>query len=500
MSLPTPLIDLAAVKPRRLLPFQFRRVDEAVFLSNDLGEWALLSAAEFSAFVHGTLSTESARFVELCEKGFVAGEMDEQVYRERYWSRRQHVMSGPTLHAFVLTARCNHGCQYCHSSVVGMGQTDTDMSVEMAEKCVDFALQTTSPGLTMEFQGGEPMANWETLSHVVRYATARNRSIGKDLSFSLVSTLSLMTEERLDFLLENRVQICTSIDGPRELHNRVRIYKEGDSWERTTTWLRRINERYQELGLDPSLYRVEALPTITRYALPHWKEIVDTYVELGCRAIFLRILDPFGFAAVTHNKLGYSIDEFLAFYTQAFDYIVELNKRGVQVMERLGAIMLSKMMGHDPNYLDLRSPGGSAIGQIGYHPNGSIYSSDEGRMVAAMGDDIFRLGHVDTCGYRELMSSKRIRALVLSSTNDALPGCVSCAYKPYCGQQPEYNYFTQGSIQGRMPESGWCQKHKGIFDHLVRRLRDADSEEMAIFERWTINRRQEYFLQPVDAA
>ena len=81
-----------------------------------------------------------------------------------------------------------------------------------------------------------------------------------------------------------------------------------------------------------------------------------------------------------------------------------------------------------------------------------------------------------------------------------MPGCVNCAYKPYCGQQPEYNYVTQGSIQGRMPESTWCQKHKGIFDYLVGRLRDADAEERAILERWTINRPQEHFIQPLDPA
>jgi uncharacterized protein len=494
-------IDLEAVDPSRLLPFNFRKVDDAVFVSNALGEWVILNAEEFQSFVHGTLATDSGRFRELCVKGFVAGEIETSDYRERYWSRQQHVMAGPTLHGFVLTERCNHGCQYCHSSVVGMDRTDTDMSLETAEKCVDFALQTPNSGLTIEFQGGEPMANWDTLVHTVRYARERNRIVGKALSFSLVSTLSLMTEERLEFLIENKVQMCTSIDGPRDLHNKVRIYKDGDTWEQSTTWLKRINERYKEMGLDPTLYRVEALPTITRHALPYWKEIVDTYVEMGCRAVFLRILDPFGFAAFTHKKLGYTIDEFLEFYIKALDYILELNKNGVQVMERLAAIMLSKMLGNsDPNYLDLRSPGGSVIGQLAYHPSGKIYSSDEGRMVAAMGDDFFLLGDVHTSDYRDLMTSQRTRALVLASTNDGLPGCVSCAYKPYCGQQPEYNYVTQGSIQGRMPESTWCQKHMGIFDYLARRLRDSDSDEMAIFNRWTINRPQEHFLQPVGSS
>ncbi|HIN85002.1 MAG TPA: His-Xaa-Ser system radical SAM maturase HxsB, partial [Myxococcales bacterium] len=466
------------------------------FISNDLGEYAILKNPDFQAFVEGDLSTESALFRELTEKGFVAGEISNEEYRNRYWDKRAALHQGPVLHGFVLTERCNHGCQYCHSSVVGMDRTDTDMSIEVAEKSVDFALQTTSPGLTIEFQGGEPTINWDVLVHTVKYAQVQNKTARKNLALSLVTNLSLMTDERLDFLVSNHVQICTSLDGPRTLHNKVRIFKGGDSHENVTHWLKRINDRYVEMGLDPTLYRAEALPTITKYALPQWKEIVDSYVELGCRALFLRVLDPFGFAAITNKTLGYSMEEFLDFYCKAVDYIIELNKQGVQIMERLAAIMLSKMIGgDDPNYLDLRSPGGAAIGQLAYHPNGNIYSSDEGRMIAAMGDEFFLLGNVNDLTYRELMQSPQTRALVLASTNEALPGCASCAYKPYCGQQPEYNYITQDSIQGRMPESTWCQKHMGIFDYLAKRLDKADAEEMQIFQRWIVNRSQDHFLQ-----
>ena len=378
------------------------------------------------------------------------------------------------------------------------------MSASTAEKCIDFALQTTSPALTIEFQGGEPMANWPVLKHAVGYAQQASGARGKALSFTLVTNMTLMDEERLEFLIANRVQICTSLDGPADLHDRVRIMRGtrgGSSFEHASKWMRRVNERYRELGLDPNLYHAEALPTITRHSLSRWKDIIDTYVDLGCRAVFLRILDPFGFASISNRTLGYRIEEFLEFYEYALDYICTLNKQGVQIMERLAAIMLGKMIaGYDPNYLDLRSPGGCVVGQLAYHPNGDIYSSDEGRMVAAMGDPFFKLGNVAHTTYGELMASDSARALVLASTNDQQPGCASCTYKPFCGQQPEYNYVTQGSIHGRMRESTWCRKHMGIFDMLVRRLRNAGPEERAMYERWTINRHLERFIQPVTGA
>jgi len=96
--------------------------------------------------------------------------------------------------------------------------------------------------------------------------------------------------------------------------------------------------------------------------------------------------------------------------------------------------------------------------------------------------------------YHDILSSETVRALVLASTNEAHPDCVQCAWKPFCGQQPEYNYKTQGSIFGRMRDSDWCRKHKGIFDILMTRWIQATPEEQALLERWTIQRPREHFL------
>ncbi len=495
----TSVIELDRIDPTFPMPFNHRIVDDQIFIANDFGDFAFLNVSEFKLFLEGDLEPEDDLYTHLAERNFIAAEVDigEQAAR---FARRKHFLSqGPVLHGMVLTDRCNHGCQYCHSSVVGMSRFDTDMSTEVAEKAVDMAFQTSAFGLTIEFQGGEPTANWETLSHIVTYAQKKNLTVKKDLAFSLVTNFSLMDEERMNWLIENRVQVCTSLDGPEDLHNKIRRFKDGNPHALATHWIRRSNERYAEIGLDPSLYRVEALPTITRDSLSRARDIVDEYVSLGCRALFLRKLDPYGFAAQSHVKLGYSMDDFLKFYEEALDYIIELNHQGVEIMERHAAIMLCKMIGDfDPNYLDLRTPGGAVIGQLAYHPDGRVYTSDEGRMVASMGDDIFCIGNVLTDTYDDLMNHPTSQALVLAGTNDAQPDCAHCVYKTYCGQQPEYNYTTQGSFFGRMRDSVWCSKHKNIFDYLARRLKNNDPKDMAMFDRWTTNRAQEHFLQDVD--
>jgi His-Xaa-Ser system radical SAM maturase HxsB len=481
-------------KPEFAVPFNQRVIGQKILISNDFGDWLLLTRDEFRDLVEGRPQPGEPLHDKLRRANFIAAEVDLYAQAERWRRKKQYLFYGPTLHAFVLTHRCNHGCQYCHSSIVGMERTDTDMSFEVAERAVDMAFQTTAWALTIEFQGGEPTANWPVLRHIVEYARKQNETAKKVLSFALVTNLSLMDDEKLDFLLDQRVQMCTSLDGPADLHNKIRIFRGGNSHETLVHWMGKINQRYADMGLDRNHYRVEALPTITRPSLSRWKDIVDQFVELGCRAIFLRKLDPFGFAAKSAKTLGYSMDEYLEFYANAVDYIIALNRQGVQVMERHAAIMLNKILAdEEPNYLDLRIPGGACIGQMGYAPDGSIYSSDEGRFVASMGDDMFKIGTVEDT-YDDLMTNAATRALVMAGLNDGQPDCVSCTYKPWCGQQVEYNYKTQGSLHGHMRDSTWCKKHKSIFDYLMHKLESADARDMEMFQLWTTNRTLEHFI------
>ena len=73
--------------------------------------------------------------------------------------------------------------------------------------------------------------------------------------FSLVSNLSLMDDEKLAFLVDHGVQVCTSLDGPEALHNYNRKWSDGNAHAATVEWMKRLNEGYVARGLDPDLYR-----------------------------------------------------------------------------------------------------------------------------------------------------------------------------------------------------------------------------------------------------
>ena len=482
--------------PARLVPVRFRAVRDRWLLTNDFGRFIFVDTADVRRIADNTMGPDDALWQRLQANDFVAADLDRAKLVAQIAERSRQVRAGPNLHIFVVTLRCNHTCQYCHASRAPMHDVATDMSIETAERSVDFAFCSPSPGLTFEFQGGEPLANWPVVEHIIEYALQKNALARKSVMFSLVTNLSMLDDERLDYLIDRHVQICTSLDGPPAIHDAVRKWSDGASHDTTVQWMARINQRYRDQGLDEHLYRVEALPTITRLALAAPEALLDHYVAVGCRSIFLRHLDPFGWAATTKAKLGYTMPEFLVFYARAYHHVIALNRRGVDFVERTAALIMAKVLGQfEPNFLDLRSPCGAGIGQVAYNSDGRLFTCDEGRMVDRGGDACFCLGDVATTTYRAAIGGPQVRAMVLASTLDGQPQCAVCAYKPWCGVCPVHNYCEQGSLHGRMADSTWCQKYRGLFDFLLGRLLDADEFELSVLHRWATPRRQDHFVQ-----
>jgi len=476
--------------------FRFRRIGpDRTLITNLEGRWLVLSDVEMSAYARGAVEKESALEKRLRDHNFLREGWDEAAAREMIANRKRFLGYGPNLHVMVLTLRCNETCVYCHASPAPVSAQGLDMTEEIAERSVDLAFQSTSPSITIEFQGGEPLLRFDLLKHIVAYAKAKNETAGKTVEFTMVSNLALMNEEILAFMLENKVQICTSIDGPKALHDKQRKLPMHSAFDSATHWIRTINQAYVDRGLDPNLYHVEALLTTTRAALARPRDVVDTYRELGCRAIFLRPLDPFGMAGKTAKVTEYPRSEYQQFYREAVDYILELNQQGEQMIERYASIFLTKILhGEDPNFLDLRSPAGAGVAMLAYGYDGNVYTCDEGRMLAAQGDASFCIGNVNESRYRDLVGHPTVRAMVIASNLDAQPGCVNCTYNPYCGIQTTHNHKTQGSIFGRMRESNVCAVHMGIQDYLFGKLADGEPHVLESFDRWTTVRPREHFL------
>ena len=133
-----------------------------------------------------------------------------------------------------------------------------------------------------------------------------------------------MTEDKLSRLLGHWVDICTSLDGNQLVHNSNRAWFEWNSFEKVTYWMKRVDEEKQKRWMG----KIGALLTVTKETLPKYKEIIDTYLWLGLEGIFLRWLNPYGFAASEMKTLAYETDDWINFYEKSIDYIIEINKSG----------------------------------------------------------------------------------------------------------------------------------------------------------------------------
>ena len=462
--------------------FRFKKFEGDYLLTNDFGKYIFLTESEFREFIYGKLNKNSSIYKDLIRNGFIYQKEKVEELVEKYQKKYSYLFQGPSLHIIVLTLRCNHKCIYCQTSSRPKNFRGVDMTIETAKRVVDTIFMTPSHFLAIEFQGGEPLFNWGVLRFIVEYSRKKNKKKKKNLQIRLVSNFTLLNKEKVDYLFKNGVVFSTSLDGPEKVHNKNRIWTEGNSYKKTINWLKFLLRKYKKYYVN----QPGALTTITRFSLPYYKEIIDEYVKLGLDNIFLRPLTPLGMARKTWSKIGYSPEDFLNFYKKSLDYIFFLNsKKGIRFRELTAFYIAVKMLtDKDPNFLDLRSPCGAGTGQLLYNYNGDVYTCDEGRMT---GDDAFKIGNVFKNNYRELIDSEVVKTVCLSSCLEGLP-VENDAYKPYLGVCPVVNYAESGNIFAQIPNSNRYKVLKGIIDYLFEKIRNSDKFKVML-KKWLKGRK-----------
>jgi len=475
-----------------ILPFRFERVDTGDFLlTNDAGDFIYIEPTEFDRLVSSDLDENSETFINLKTRHFL---LDSPKYlantidllATKYRSRKAYLKDFTCLHMIVLTLRCNHSCNYCQASSQDAKASKWDMARETARKVVDMIFQCPSPSIKIEFQGGEPLLNFPVIVEIVEYAKRISRRFKKNVSFVICTNLSLINKDILSFLKKHNVEVSTSLDGPKELHDSNRILRDGGS--SYDLFVKNLEMTRSILGQDSA----GALLTITQTNINRLREVIDEYVKLGFRNVFLRSLNPYGYAQKkTGERLQYSIDDYIAAYKDALKYIIDLNIRGQHFSESFATILLTRILTpFATGFVDLQSPTGAGILGAIYDYDGSVYPCDEGRMMAAMGDSHFCLGNVHKNTYQEVFLNKKLRKIIAASCVETIPGCHSCVYQPYCGADPIRSYSQQKDLSyiGHMPSSEFCKKHKAILSHLFSFIRKSDDEVMDVFWSWITKR------------
>ena len=457
--------------------FNFRRYKDRYLLTNDFGRYAFVSKEELNGLIYGNLDENTDIYTELEEKGFIYSTSDNSFineFRDELRYSKSYLFSCTSLHIFVLTNACNLQCIYCQART-GKEDCFGFMDKRTAESAVLFALSAPDNYLVFEFQGGEPLINFDVLKHIVEF-TEKNKK-DKHIEYTVVSNLLLADEEIISFIKKYKISVSTSFDGNRAVHNYNRPYINGRP---TYDDVKNKIDLFRKHGIWPG-----AIETTTRYSLSNAREIVNAYLEEGFNAIFLRPLTPLGYAIGNWEKIGYSAEEFIEFYRTGFKYIVDLNRDGISIVEKHAEIFLRRILkGEGQNYMELRSPCGAAIGQLAYFFDGRIFTCDEGRMLGEMGDDSFALGNVFDHSYDEVICSGKCKAVMSSSLLESLPQCSDCVYQPYCGTCPVLNLSMKGNIFKTAPNDYKCKINKGILDVIFEYFYNKDEGAISIFYSW----------------
>jgi uncharacterized protein len=141
--------------------------------------------------------------------------------------------SGPLNPAFLgllPTRACNLGCRYCGFLTGAEGERRMDLG--LARDAVNWYMETTrlagQRDVEVHFFGGEPFCAPEVLDLVVPLARGRAAERGGRVRFEAI-TNGVYSEARARWAADNLDTIVLSFDGPAEIHDQHRPYRNGAS-------------------------------------------------------------------------------------------------------------------------------------------------------------------------------------------------------------------------------------------------------------------------------
>lgn len=123
-----------------------------------------------------------------------------------------------------ITEQCNLRCTYCcysgkyknnrvHSSLA-LCERDVDAIFDFVEA------NTNKRPLRFSFYGGEPLLHYPLIQYAVAKADSRWKN---QVSFSITTNGTLLTPERIDWLVAHQVELCISLDGTAAFHDNQRV-------------------------------------------------------------------------------------------------------------------------------------------------------------------------------------------------------------------------------------------------------------------------------------
>lgn len=144
------------------------------------------------------------------------------------FKKRQTVVKALCLH---IAHDCNLACQYCFAEEGEYHGRRALMSFEVGKKALDFLIANSGQRVNLEvdFFGGEPLMNWDVVKELVAYGRSQEEIHNKKFRFTLTTNGVLLNDDILEFANKEMANVVLSIDGRKEVHDRMRPFRNGKS-------------------------------------------------------------------------------------------------------------------------------------------------------------------------------------------------------------------------------------------------------------------------------
>ena len=152
----------------------------------------------------------------------------QDIYRDAVLDFRNHptVVKALCLH---VAHDCNLACRYCFAQEGEYHGRRALMSYETGAAALDFLVEHSGNrrNLEVDFFGGEPLMNMDVVRKLTVYGRELEKTHDKHFRFTLTTNGMLLNEDIMDFCNREMDNVVLSLDGRREIHDRMRPTRNG---------------------------------------------------------------------------------------------------------------------------------------------------------------------------------------------------------------------------------------------------------------------------------
>lgn len=316
---------------------------------------------------------------------------------------------------------CDLRCKYCFASTGDFGTGRKLMPFEVGKASIDFLLEHSKgrPNLEVDFFGGEPLMNFNVVKQVVDYARSKEKEFGKNFRFTITTNGMLLNDERIDYINENMSNVVLSIDGRKEVNDKMRVKVDGSGT------YDRIVKNFKKLVSRRGTKEYYVRGTYTRNNLDFTNDILSLYDE-GFDQISVEPVmdDPEKQYSLKPEDLP-RIDEE---YDRLIDEILRIREEGNFI--NFFHFMIDLDQG--PCLIKRLRGCGSGNEYVAVTPDGDIFPCHQ-----FVGNDKFKMGNVLDGTFDTSIKEMFTRANVYTK-----PKCRDCWARFYCSGGCNANNFN----------------------------------------------------------